>query len=95
MDTFDKIGVILDNIELILVGLFFIAFLFYLFAAGIEKFGVKGFFITLLMLTALISFGFLIYELTEGQNFLIQALAEFVVGITFYYVLKTFIKGTL
>ncbi len=94
MDTFDKIGDILDNIELVLVGLFFLVFIFYLFAAGVEKFGIKGFFITLIMIAALIAFGFWIYDLTQGQNLFVQALAELVVGLMFYYVLKTFLKGT-
>lgn len=93
MDIFDKIGNILDNIELILVGLFFIVFIFYLFAAGIEKFGVKGFFITLVMLTTLIAFSLWVFDVTQEQNFLVQALAEFLVGITFYFVIKTFLKG--
>ncbi len=95
MDVFDRIGNILDNFESILAGLIFLAFLFILFSASIEKFGVKGFFIVLLLLTALIGFGFLVYELTEGQNFFVQALAEFVVGITFYFVLKYFLKGII
>lgn len=94
MDTFDKIGVILDNIELILDGLILVLFLWFLFASGIEKFGVKGFFITLVMLTGLIGFGFLVYDLTQGQNFLVQALSEFLVAITFYFILKAFLKGT-
>lgn len=95
MDIFDKISNILDNFESILVGLIFLAFLFILFSASVEKFGIKGFFITLIMLVGLISFGFLVYDLTEGQNFFVQALAEFVVGITFYFVLKFFLKDII
>ncbi|MBR2526778.1 hypothetical protein IKE67_09965 [bacterium] len=95
MDTFDKVGDILDNFELILVSLLFIVFIFYLFAAGIEKFGIKGFFITLIMLTALIAFSLWIFDITQGQSFLVQALAEFVVCITFYYVIEAFLKGIL
>ena len=93
MDIFDKIGNILDNIELILSGLVLIIFVWFLFASGIEKFGAKGFFITLIMLTALIGFWFLVYDLTSEQSFLVQALAEFIVAITFYFVLKAFLKG--
>lgn len=95
MDIFDKVGNILDNIELILDGLILVIFIWFLFASGIEKFGIKGLFITLVMLIALIGFGFLVYDLTQGQSFLIQALAEFVVGITFYFVLKYFLKGVI
>ncbi len=95
MDIFDKVGNILDNIELILDGLILIIFIWFLFASGIEKFGIKGLFITLVMLIALIGFGFLVYDLTQGQSFLIQALAEFIVVITFYFILKAFLKGTL
>ena len=92
MDIFDRIGNILDNIELILVGLIFICFLFICFSACIEKFGIKGFFIMIIMLAGLLAFGFLVYDLTQGQNLFVQALAEFVVGITFYYALKYFLK---
>ena len=95
MGTFDQIGVILDNIELILDGLILVIFIWFLFASGIEKFGAKGFFITLVMLAGLIGLGFLVYDLTQGQSFLVQALAEFLVCITFYYVIKTFLKGIL
>ncbi len=95
MDIFDRIGNILDNIEFILVSLFSLAFLYYCFVAGIEKFGIKGFFITLIMLVGLIGFALWVYDLTQGESFLIQALAELVVGLTFYYILKAFLKGTL
>lgn len=94
MDSFDRIGDILDNIELVLVSLFCLVFLYYCFVAGIEKFGVKGFFLTLIMLVGLIGFALWVYDLTQGQSFLIQALAELVVGLVFYYILKAFIKGT-
>lgn len=92
MDIFDRIGNILDNFELILAGLIFLAFLFILFSASVEKFGIKGVIIVIIMLAGLIAFGFLVYELTQGQNLFVQALAEFVVGITFYFVLKYFLK---
>ena len=95
MDIFDRIGNILDNFELILAGLIFLAFLFILFSASVEKFGIKGFFITLIMLLGLIGFALWVYDLTQGESFLIQALAELVVGLTFYYILKAFLKGTL
>ena len=95
MEALDKLGDILDYIELILVGWLFIVFIYYLFAAGIEKFGVKGFFITLIMLTALIAFCVWVFDITQGQNFFVQALAEFLVCITFYYVIKAFLKGIL
>lgn len=95
MDIFDRIGNILDNFELILAGLIFLAFLFILFSASVEKFGIKGVIIVIIMLAGLIAFGFLVYDLTQGQSFLVQALAEFLVCITFYYVIKTFLKGIL
>ncbi len=95
MDIFDRIGNILDNFELILTGLIFLAFLFILFSASVEKFGIKGVIIVIIMLAGLIAFGFLVYDLTQGQSFLVQALAEFLVCITFYYVIKTFLKGIL
>ncbi len=95
MDIYDKIGNILDNFESILVGLIFLVFLFYLFSASVEKFGIKGVCIVIILLAGLIAFGFLVYELTQGQNLFVQALAEFVVGITFYFVLKYFLKGIM
>lgn len=95
MENLDIIGDILDNIELILAGLIFLAFLFILFSASVEKFGIKGVIIVIIMLAGLIAFGFLVYDLTQGQSFLVQALAEFLVCITFYYVIKTFLKGIL
>jgi len=95
MDIFDRIGNILDNFESILVGLIFLCFLFYLFSASVEKFGIKGVFIVIIMLAGLIAFGFLVYDLTQGQNLFVQALAEFVVGITFYFILKYFLKGII
>ena len=47
------------------------------------------------MLLGLIGFALWVYDLTQGESFLIQALAELVVGLTFYYILKAFLKGTL
>ncbi|MBR1943665.1 hypothetical protein IJ843_08025 [bacterium] len=81
----DGIGTILEFSILVL-------FVFICFSAGIEKYGIKGFFITLFFLSVFIGFGFWIYDLTIGQSFGIQLLAELVVGLTFYYALKYFLK---
>ena len=81
----DGIGTILEVSILIL-------FIFICFSAGIEKYGIKGFFITVFFLGVLIGFGIWIYDLTIGQSFFVQALAEIIVGLTVYYALKYFLK---